>query len=437
MTMLDKYIQEDATLISRKVFTSRNIYELEKKHIFGQSWLYLAHESQIPEPGDFVTTYMGETPVIVARGEDQQIHVSINSCSHRGLPVCRADQGKAKRFVCPYHNWSYTVDGSLHTVPQEKKIKQPVDKAKLRLKKVPRVESYHGLLFGSFNEDIEPIEIYLGDMRWYLDCMFDRHDEGVEIIGAPHRWLINANWKLPVENQLGDVGHGPYLHGSLLKGTPQVAELEEYGFNVVPKQGHGVSVRLMPEGSPPESCMWGTDGMAAMDPEVNEYLLERHKQVAEKLGDIRARVRPLCYSIYPNFSFLWPNNTIRVSHPRGPGQVEYWSWWVVDKAAPDHIKQKLQQNYTFFFGPGGVLEQEDSEAWSQQFTGSNIDYVDDTPLYFGLGLDEAIDHPDLPGQAGSCFNEHYARHFYRRWKAELENGIANDDMQDNILVENL
>ena len=163
-----------------------------------------------------------------------------------------------------------------------------------------------------------------------------------------------------------------------------------------------------------------------MDPEVHEYLLERHKEVESRLGSVRSRLRPLCFSVYPNFSFLWPNSTVRISHPRGPGEVEYWSWWVIEKDAPDSIKKKLQQNYTFFFGPGGVLEQEDSEAWSQQYTGSNIDYIDDLPLFYGLGLDEAEPHPEIPGQTGTCFNEHYARHYYKRWRDALAAGLQNE-----------
>jgi len=418
-----RLVSDDGCYVSRRVFTSPEVYEWEKRYLFGRNWLFLTHESQIPAIGDFVTSYMGETPVIIARGEDNRIHVSINSCSHRGLPVCRSDKGNAKRFICPYHNWAYTVEGRLHTVPQEKKVCQAVDKDRLGLKKIPRVESYGGLVFGCFDERVEPLEDYLGDMRWYLDCMFDRYPKGIEVVGSPHKWWIQANWKLPVENQLGDVGHGPYLHGSLLKGTPQAQELEDFGMNVVPKPGHGVSVRLMPTGSPAEKCMWGIDGLATMDPEVHAYLLERHREVEGRLGPVRSRLRPLCFSIYPNFSFLWPNNTIRISHPRGPGAVEYWSWWVVEKDAPDHIKEKLRQNYIFFFGPGGVLEQEDSEAWSQQFVGSNIDYVDDSPLYYGLGKGEAKDHPEIPGKAGSCFDEHYARHYYRRWRHEIESAL--------------
>ena len=412
-------VSEDGSLVSRRIFRDAELYRLEQQQIFARSWLYVGHESQLCKPGDFLANYMGETPVIVARGDDGKVHVSINSCSHRGVPVCRSESGNAKRFVCPYHNWSYTVDGRLDAVPQEKKVCQKLDKDKLGLKKVPRVESYNGLIFACLDSEIESLGSYLGDMRFYLDCMFDRYPGGVEVIGAAHKWALRGNWKLPVENQLGDVGHGPFLHGSLLKNTPQVEELEQFGMNVVPKAGHGVAVRLMPRGTPVEKCMWGMDGIAAFDPSVKAYLLERQMDVAARLGDVRARLKQLTYSIYPNFSYLWGNNTIRVSHPRGPDAIEYWSWWVVDAAAPDDIKQKLRVNYTFFFGPGGVLEQEDAEAWSQQVIGNAIEVADDVPYYYGLGLGEAARHPEIPGSVGSCYDEHYAREFYLRWQRDI------------------
>ena len=423
MPTLQDLVSDDACHISRQVFTSSQVYQWEKQFIFARSWLYLCHESQLPRIGDYLTTYMVETPVIVARGEDGKIHVSVNSCSHRGLPVCRSDQGNSKRFICPYHNWSYTVDGALHTVPQEKKLSTPVNKHCLGLKQVPRIDNYSGLIFGSFNEQIEPLADYLGDMRFYLDCMFDRYDGGVEVIGNAHKWRIHANWKLPVENQLGDVGHGPYLHGSLLKGTPQVEELETYGLNVVPKPGHGLALRLLPGDFPVEKRMWGTDGMASLDPEVNQYLQEKHKEVEARLGAVRGRIKALTYGVYPNFSFLWGNSTIRIAHPRGPGAIDYWSWWVVEKNAPDSIKRKLRDNYTFFFGPGGVLEQEDAEAWSEQHKGSAIDFMDNERYYYGLGAGEEKKHPEIPGLTGSCFNELYAREFYKRWRRDIENGL--------------
>ena len=154
--------------------------------------------------------------------------------------------------------------------------------------------------------------------------------------------------------------------------------------------------------------------------EVQEYLREIQAQASERVGDIRSRMKGLTYGVYPNLSFLWSNTSFKVSHPRGPGKVEYWSWSVVPAEAPDNIKKILRTNYSSFFGPGGMLEQEDSEVWVQQFQGSNIDFADDRPYYYGLGLGEEEPHPELPGLVSVTANEFYARHFFSRWRDDLQ-----------------
>ena len=110
--------------------------------------------------------------------------------------------------------------------------------------------------------------------------------------------------------------------------------------------------------------------------EVHDYLREVHARAAERVGPLRARMKGLTFGVYPNLSFLWSNTAFKVSHPRGPGKVEYWSWSVVPADAPDSVKKVLRGNHTSFFGPGGILEQEDSEAWSQQYAGSSIQAAD-------------------------------------------------------------
>jgi hypothetical protein len=233
--------------------------------------------------------------------------------------------------------------------------------------------------------------------------------------------VINANWKLPVENQLGDVNHGAFLHSAII---PREAQdlIEELGFSAVTRAGHGATFRLMPEGAPVDEVAWGMEGMGGMfgGAEVQEYLREIQSHASERVGDIRARMKGLTYGIYPNLSFLWSNTSFKVSHPRGPGKVEYWSWAVVPADAPDSIKRVLRTNYSSFFGPAGILEQEDSEVWVQQFQGSNIDFADDRPYYYGLGLGEEAPHPELPGLVSVTANEFYARHFFRRWRDELQ-----------------
>jgi nitrite reductase/ring-hydroxylating ferredoxin subunit len=417
---LDDIVNADATLISRRAWTDPRIYELEKRGIFGRCWLFLGHESQIPTPGDFVQAYMCETPVILARGSAGDVHASINSCSHRGLPVCRADHGNAKRFVCPYHNWAYSVEGDLVGIPQERQVANPPDKTRLGLKKVPRLEAWRGLIFGSFDENIESLEDYLGDMRWYLDAFLDRFPGGVEFMGSPHRWKIDANWKLPMENQLGDVNHGPFLHAAVI--PPEAnEEINSYGYSVVTSPGHGATFRLLPAETPAEQVGWGFESIPGQlgGPELQDYLREIQASAAERVGPLRARMKGLTYGIYPNLSFLWSNASFKVSHPRGPGKVEYWSWSVVPADAPEHLKKLLRTNYTSFFGPGGILEQEDSEAWMQQYIGANIDFADDRPFYYGLGLGEEARHPELPGLVSHTANEYYARAFFMRWREAL------------------
>jgi phenylpropionate dioxygenase-like ring-hydroxylating dioxygenase large terminal subunit len=414
-------VNPDASLIGRRAWTDPEIYALEKRGIFGKAWLFLGHEGQIPNPGDFVQAYMCETPIILARGEDGRVHANINSCTHRGLPVCRADHGNTRRFVCPYHNWTYKVSGELTAIPQERHLGHRPDKRGLGLKPVPRVESWQGMIFGSFDPGIESLDSYLGDMKWYLDAFFERFPKGIEFIGAPQRWVIHANWKLPMENQLGDVNHGPFLHAAVI--PPEAnQEIFTHGVSAVPEPGHGATFRLMPEGTPVESVAWGFEAMGTIlgGAEVQDYLRELHMHAVERVGPLRARMKGLTYGVYPNLSFLWSNTAFKVSHPRGPGKVEYWSWSVVPADAPDALKKILRGNHTSFFGPGGILEQEDSEAWTQQYLGSNIDFADDRPYFYGLGLGEEKPHPELPGLVSVTANEFYARSFFRRWRDALQ-----------------
>ncbi|WP_372861116.1 SRPBCC family protein, partial [Spongiibacter sp.] len=193
----------------------------------------------------------------------------------------------------------------------------------------------------------------------------------------------------------------------------------------VPRPGHGAAVRLMPEDSDDSARAWGLEGIAALsgNAEYREYLLERQAMAEECIGKVGARIKGLTYGVYPNLSLLWSNSTLRVSHPRGPGEIDYWSWWLLPKDAPEGIRKLLRSNFTLMFGPGGLLEQEDGEAWSQQYNGVNISYMDDSPLHYGLGQGSEGPHPELPGQIGSCYSEHYARAFYQRWRQDIENGL--------------
>ena len=105
-------------LVSRRIFVDQDIYEQELERVFSRCWLYLGHDTQLPNPGDYFTTYMAEDPILVTRDQSGNIRAFLNSCRHRGMRVCRSDMGNAKAFSCPYHGWTYNNAGQLTGVPR-------------------------------------------------------------------------------------------------------------------------------------------------------------------------------------------------------------------------------------------------------------------------------------------------------------------------------
>ncbi len=154
-------VDPEGGLIDRRIFADREIYDLERERIFARCWLYLGHECEIPNPGDFVTRYMGEDPVILARDLNGQLRAHLNMCRHRGNRVCRADRGNTKLFQCSYHGWSYTTDGKLALVPMVDTFGN-LDRSQWGLVSVAQIDSYKGLIFATFDPEAPSLRDYLG-----------------------------------------------------------------------------------------------------------------------------------------------------------------------------------------------------------------------------------------------------------------------------------
>jgi phenylpropionate dioxygenase-like ring-hydroxylating dioxygenase large terminal subunit len=203
--------------VHSRVYTDPAIFAWEQERLFARVWLYLCHESQIGAAGDFVQARLGGVPVVVVRQQDGGIKALINRCAHRGAQVCQHESGRALRFRCPYHGWTYAADGRLVGVPLKGaygpgfELGDPA----LSLKPVPRVASYRGFVFGSLAAEGPGLVEFLGPIgASAIDDMADRAPEGeVEVAGGVHRHAFHGNWKLQMEN-LQDYAHPAFAHES-------------------------------------------------------------------------------------------------------------------------------------------------------------------------------------------------------------------------------
>ena len=421
-----RYMDIEKGWIDRRIFADQAIYDQELYQIFARCWLFLAHDSQIPKPGDFITTHMGEDSVIVVRQKDNSVKAFLNSCTHRGNKVCFADAGNARRFVCNYHGWSFDNAGELKGMHEEYCYEEgDINKAEWGLKQVAQIDSYKGLIFATFDETAPSLESYLGDFRWYLDALLDNEEGGTEFVGGTIKSVIGANWKFGVENFIGDAYHAGWTHDSgcraMNNGNPFPPVDMQNSFHAS-VNGHGW-----------EFGMEGVGDIFLLGrPKVMEYYERIRPAMEKRLGAVRSKIfgSVASASIFPNVSFLPGIHTFRTWNPKGPYELELKTWVIVNKAMAEEIKDEITKGVMCTFGPGGAFEMDDGENWENCTKVNRGVVTRQEKLHYACGINRKIDHPDMPGIVyRGQYNDSNQRLFYQRW-ADMMNAQGWEDVPD-------
>ena len=411
-------------LVSRRIFVDPQIYRDELERIFARSWLFLGHVSQIKVPGDFITNYMGEDPVIVTRDAAGKVRVFLNSCRHRGMKICRADVGNVQLFRCPFHGWTYSNDGRLVAVPSfDEAYGGDLNKDDWGLIEVPRVSIYEGLIFGSWDPEGPTLDAFLGDIRWYLDIVLTLAGGGWEVIRGQQRYLLAANWKIAGENFAGDSYHIPFSHGSLFR--LDIREVNPVNYQSSPHlhtvtfpNGHGLN------GVGIDNERYHADQRLAkeMGSEVIDYVEDCHRRLGEKLSAAQQKIHSFAFGhIFPNFSFnnfsiLRPLG-LYLWHPRGPSRLEAWQWCAVDAAAPDSVKEIVRVDFARVQAVAGIAAQDDTENFEQVTEATQGAIAGRLPFNYQMGLkfDRGSLVDGFPGRFGNYYSEQGQRNFYTAW----------------------
>ncbi|MEP2683932.1 MAG: benzoate 1,2-dioxygenase large subunit [Sulfitobacter sp.] len=368
-TRLDGAIQDDPEngvfRCRRDIFTDEEMFELEIKHIFEGNWIYMAHESQIPNPGDYFTLTMGRTPVVITRDKEGELHALVNACSHRGAQLCRFKRRNQKTFTCPFHGWTFSNTGKLLKVKDPKGAGYPEQFNKdgsHDLTKVAKFENYRGFLFGSLSEDVQPLTDYLGDACKMIDMIVDQADEGLEVLRGASTYTYDGNWKLQAENG-ADGYHVSAVHWNYVATTAHRTDdgkeddikatdaskwaKQRGGFHAY-ENGH---ILLWTEWADP----------------TNRPGYSRLEEWTEKHGETKADwmvgvLRNLC--LYPNVFLMDQfSSQIRVFRPISVNETEVTIYCIAPKGESQEARTRRIRQYEDFFNASGMATPDDTEEF--------------------------------------------------------------------------
>jgi PAH dioxygenase large subunit len=413
----------------RRYFSDPEVWARELETVFRRSWLLVAHESELKAPGDYVTRRMGTDEVIVACDEAGKLHVMLNACTHRGTLLCKADIGNTSHFRCGYHGWTFGNDGTLRGVPRARELYgRDFDKSALGLRSA-RVETFHGLIFATFDQELCSLTEYLGGMAFYLECMLAVSAAGTDAPYGSFRFEHLGNWKLEADNLAGDGYHLRHAHRAGfemgLMGT-QAGPVE--GVCVQFEYGHTLRAQRTTTTS---------DDLA-----FPGYPTERWAEIERQLGPDRARMfshsTVMHGLIFPNAAFVHTPRAggfdagetdaamlqVRLFNPLATDQTEELNWLVTPADYPDDWKASAFKTMQRQHGATAFFESDDLENFRRMTqVNKGTETNRSVPANFNLARhsEPFVAWFDGPGSVvGSDVSEVNQRWFYRHYLQALE-----------------
>jgi len=428
--------------IDRRIFSDPDIFDAEMELIFGRAWQFLCHETQIPKAGDFVETPMGLDNVLAVRQKDGTVRGLLNTCTHRGNAVCRAEEGNTKAFMCTYHGWSYDIGGNLIGVPGiDKFYKGDLDMSQHGLRQVAQIESYHGFVFATLDPTAPSLEDYLGPTgRLGIDLIAMRGN--MEIIPGIQKFIIDCNWKFAVDNLFDwyhpQVTHMSAMASGIIPPDPSVS-VDVGGAQTTTGEELPIPAGLGGSGID-EMTFVAEYGHAIGGPNVKgigdaggliDHSWRDRPHIQEALGPVGAMVagHP---NIFPNSWVATGTTQISLRIPRSPNQTEIWWYSFTDRDNPPERRAVDVMVANHIFGPAGLLEQEDGENWSQSTMQTRGMASRRIPQLLRMDLGRGKILRDEQGRARieGTTNEHVQLWTYAAW-AEWMKGSDWDTLRAN------
>ncbi|MDK8874632.1 Rieske 2Fe-2S domain-containing protein [Paracoccus sp. SSJ] len=351
----------------RDIFTNEDLFALEMKHIFEGNWVYLAHESQIPETNDYYTTWIGRQPVVITRDKTGALNAVINACAHKGAMLCRRKQGNKGSFTCPFHGWTFSNTGKLLKVKDARTTQYPDQFGKdgsHDLTRVARFESYRGFLFGSLDPNVASLDEFLGETKIIIDQIVDQAPEGLEVLRGNSSYIYDGNWKLQMENGC-DGYHVSSVHWNY---ATTMERRSETGTKAVDANGWSKSVAGVYGFENGHILLWTN----TKNPEVRP-VYNRREEIAARLGEEKAgfivnQTRNLC--IYPNVFLMDQFSTqIRVVRPLSVDKTEVTIFCFAPKGESAEDRAHRIRQYEDFFNVSGMGTSDDLEEFRACQTG--------------------------------------------------------------------